>query len=125
MDLDLLESLTIKEIFELEETTYHQGCKWDYEHDSIEDDEFYDDDEDENEYEPVIRLKWLEKGDVNYETLYIDEDDDRVIKGNYVIFLDKLSQEIIIFDSEFLCDGVVENFFTFEDYDIVLTRKRK
>ena len=123
MDLDLLESLTIKEIFELEETTYHQGCKWDYEHDSIEDDEFYD--EDENEYEPVIRLKWLEKGDVNYETLYIDEDDDRVIKGNYVIFLDKLSQEIIIFDSEFLCDGVVENFFTFEDYDIVLTRKRK
>lgn len=123
MTIDYLKSLTIDEIFKLEGSTYYQGCKWDYECGEEMFDDEYDDDDDN--YEPVINFIWLEKGSKKTETVYNFEFEDLLIIDSYTLILDEITSEIYIFDNNLLCDGVLDGFFSFDDYDITLTRNRK
>jgi hypothetical protein len=123
MTIEYLKNLTIDEIFKLEESTYYQGCKWDYEFGM----EFYEEFEDHEEEscQAVIKFIWLERGEIELETVDSDILDSIVEIDGYSVILDEVTSEIYIFDTNLLCDGVVEGFFSFEDYDLTLTRNRK
>jgi hypothetical protein len=123
MTIEYLENLTIDEIFKLKETTYYQGSKWDYEFGM----EFYEEFEDHEEEssQAVIKFTWLERGEIELETVDSDTLDSLIQIGSYTIILDEVTSEIYVFDTNLLCDGVTEGFFTFNDYDLTLTRNRK
>jgi hypothetical protein len=125
MTIDYLKTLSIDEILKLEASTYYQGCKWDYECDEEMFDNEDENDDDDYCYEPVINFIWLEKGHKKTETVYNFEFEDLLIIDSYTLILDEITSEIYIFDNNLICDGVLEGFFTFDDYDLTLTRNRK
>ncbi len=121
--------LNILEQFEDKKIYFHSG-KWDFElHYGTEictecGCEYHDECECDKDNEDIgifcgCVVKYIdEDGEIIYEEFgeELDEFQGTRLQDKYNIFFDDILEEIHVFEFKNLCDGVVEGFYTFDDF---------